>query len=205
MSETATGSDPVRFPVELRTERLVLREFTDTDLSGVHTIVGDDRVTVWLSFDSRSREQAQAMLAGILARQRLVPRTEYYLAIATRETPGIVIGFVRLGLMGVKAGDLGYALHPDVQGRGYAREGVVAMLDFAFGALDLHRVVANIGPDNRASLRVVRGLGFTHEGTIRDHVFTNGGWRDSESFSLLAHEYSTFRGGELDGSAPGAE
>lgn len=184
-------ADLAVFPVGLHTGRLVLREFTRDDFSGVHAIVGDARVTKWLSFDSRSLDQADAMLSGVLERQRAEPRSEYYLAITPAEDQDTIFGFVRLGLSGIQAADLGYALRPDAQGHGYAREATATMLDFAFRTLGLHRIVANIGPTNAASIRLVRSLGLVQEGTIRDHVFTNGEWRDSESFSLLAHEWTT--------------
>jgi ribosomal-protein-alanine N-acetyltransferase len=64
------------------------------------------------------------------------------------------------------------------------------LLDFAFGPLGLHRVSAAIGPDNSASIAVVKRLGFAHEGRLRDHVFTNGAWRDSELYSVLAPEWT---------------
>jgi [ribosomal protein S5]-alanine N-acetyltransferase len=54
--------------------------------------------------------------------------------------------------------------------------------------LELHRITAAIGPENAASIAVVKRLGFTREGCLRDHVFTNGAWRDSELYSILAHE-----------------
>lgn len=196
-------------PVVLRTDRLVLRDFTADDLFGVAGVVGDPDVTHWLSFDNRDLDQARAMLATILANQHAHPRTEYYLAItlpeladqpanpadglavADDEAPRGVIGFIRLGLGGVKAADLGYALRPAWQHHGYASEAAAAMIDYGFDQLGLHRIIANIGPANTASLRLVKSLGFTREGTFRDHVFTNGAWRDSESYTLLEHEWAT--------------
>lgn len=198
---TGAGSPVGHEPLVLRTERLILRDFTPEDIDGVADLVGDDQVTVWLSFDSRTREQAAEMLDGILARQLGQPRAEYYLAITPAETaldehapaengPDTVAGFIRLGLGGHQAADLGYALRPHWQHRGIATEAAIAMIDFAFDKLGLHRLVANIGPANTASLRLVKALGFTREGTLRDHVFTNGAWRDSESYSLLAGEWA---------------
>lgn len=168
---------------------LVLRDFEGSDTDGVLAIVGDDRVTYWLSFASRDRDEAQSMLDGILERQLDTPRSEYYLAITESAAPEVVIGFVRLGLGGVKAADLGYALRPEWQGRGIARAAVSRMIEFGFGDLGLHRLTANIGPQNTASMRLVESLGFRREGTIRDHVHTNGAWRDSASFSLLEGEW----------------
>ncbi|KLL10635.1 hypothetical protein FrCorBMG51_16775 [Protofrankia coriariae] len=45
------------------------------------------------------------------------------------------------------------------------------------------------GPDNAASVAVVKRAGFSYEGRIRDHVHTNGVWRDSLLYSVLEHEW----------------
>jgi len=129
------------------------------------------------------------MLDGILERQLDSPRGEDYLAITEADAPDVMVGFVRLGLGGVKAADLGYALRPEWQHRGYARTAVSRMIEFGFTDLGLHRITANIGPANTASMRLVESLGFQREGTIRDHVHTNGAWRDSVSYSLLENEW----------------
>lgn len=174
--------------VELTGQRVRLREFTARDLDGVYGIVGDDRITHYLSFDSRDREQARDMLAGILERAQQRPRDEYYLAVTPLDDHQ-VIGFARLALGGVQAAKLGYAVAYDQQNQGYATDAVRTMLGFAFGPLGCHRVSAAIGPENVASLAVVQRLGFTREGVLRDHVFTNGAWRDSLLWSMLTHEW----------------
>jgi len=182
------------YPVKIRGELTVLREFTSGDLDGVLAIVGDDRVTRTLSFDSRTREQAAAMLEGILERARLDQRTEYYLAVTVPDDEGQVAGFARLGLDGVKAAKLGYALAASTQGHGYAADACRALIGFGFTELGLHRISAAIGPGNEASVRAVKRLGFTYEGRIRDHVFTNGAWRDSDLYSVLEHEWPAAAG-----------
>lgn len=178
-------------PVTLQGQRTTLREFTAEDLDAVHAIVGDPRVTASLSFDPRDRESAAAMLDGIQARALSEPRTEYYLAITT--APAGLVGFVRLALAGVQAAKLGYAVHADHWRCGHATDAVSAMLAFGFDHLQLHRISAAVGPENVPSLRLVKRLGFSPEGRIRDHVFTNGAWRDSLLFSVLAPEWQQAR------------
>jgi len=74
-------------------------------------------------------------------------------------------------------------------GHGYALDATRTIIDFGFTTLGLHRISAAIGPDNAASIAIVTRLGFTEEGQLRDHVFTNGAWRDSILYSLLTHEW----------------
>ncbi len=65
------------YPVQLSGSQIFLREFSTDDLDEVMAVVGDDRVTESLSFDTRSRKEATEMLNGILSRARLEPRSEY--------------------------------------------------------------------------------------------------------------------------------
>lgn len=180
------------YPVRLTGGAVQLREFTPDDAEQAFPLVGDDRVTQWLSFDSRSPAEAATMVNGIVERTRLEPRTEYYLAVTLLEGDE-VIGFARLGFNGVKAAKLGYAIHADHWGHGYATDAARTLIDFGFAELGLHRISAAIGPDNAASIAVIKRLGFALEGCIRDHVWTNGAWRDSLLYSVLAHEWPAQR------------
>jgi RimJ/RimL family protein N-acetyltransferase len=180
------------FPISITSDHVHLREVRDDDIEQVLALVGDERVTTWLSFDTRDRQAATDMLRGIIARSRAEPRTEFYLAV-TRTGDDTMIGFVRLGLTGHHAAKLGYSIRADEWGKGYATAAAAAMLDFAFTTLKLHRVTAAIGPTNVASIHVVERLGFRHEGRLRDHVHTNGAWRDSELYSILTSEWAARR------------
>ena len=177
------------YPLHVTGGGISLREFGLDDVDDVHAIVGDERVTSWLSFDSRDRAQALEMVKTIVHRAQEVPRQEYYLAV-TRATDDQLIGFARLALDGVQAAKLGYAIATDHWGHGYATDAVRAMLVFAFGTLGLHRISAAIGPDNESSIAVVKRLGLTYEGRIRHHVRTNGSWRDSLLYSILDDDWA---------------
>ncbi|WOT40651.1 GNAT family N-acetyltransferase [Streptomyces coeruleorubidus] len=175
-------------PVRLVSDQVVLREFTLDDVADVLAIIGNDTVTTWLSFDSRDRAQAVTMIEGTIKRAQQEPRSEFYLGV-TKHDDNRVIGFARMGLSGVQAGKLGYAIAAQEWGRGYATDAARTLVTYAFKELGLHRVTAAIGPDNSASIAVVQQLGFTREGVLRDHVFANGSWRDSILYSVLEHEW----------------
>jgi RimJ/RimL family protein N-acetyltransferase len=179
---------------------IVLREFRAEDVPDAFQVIGDDRVTYWLSFDSRDEPAAELMVRGAIERAAAVPRTEYYLAIASSHTD-VLVGFIRLALTGVKAAKLGYAVRADDWGRGYASEAVDLMLSHAFESLGLHRVTVAIGPDNIRSISLAEKFGFRYEGRLRDHVFTNGAWRDSLLYSVLTQERRALKG---PGRAPAA-
>ena len=74
---------------------------------------------------------------------------------------------------------LGYAIDAAHEGRGLMREALAAALGDAFSArVWLHRVQANVRPDNTRSLALLERLGFEHEGLARGYLFIDGAWRD---------------------------
>ncbi|MFF5219228.1 GNAT family N-acetyltransferase [Micromonospora sp. NPDC000442] len=177
------------YPITIPGRVITLRELRPDDAADALAIIGDDRVTQWLSFDSRDHAAAVAMVEGAVTRAQLTPRNEYYLAVA--DTEDRMIGFARLGLTGHQAAKLGYAIGADHWGRGYATDAARMLVGFGFQELGLHRITAAIGPDNAASIAVVKRLGMQYEGRLRDHVYTNGAWRDSQLYSILATEWNT--------------
>jgi [ribosomal protein S5]-alanine N-acetyltransferase len=176
------------YPLRIPGRQIVLRDFRREDVDAALAVVGDDQVTRWLSFDTRNRAQTSTMIGGAIERAQSDPRTEFYLAVTLPNDT--LIGFARLGLDGVQAGKLGYAIRADQWGRGYATDAARTLTNYGFQQLDLHRISAAIGPDNGPSVALVRRLGFQYEGRIRDHVYTNGAWRDSLLYSVLDQEWA---------------
>jgi [ribosomal protein S5]-alanine N-acetyltransferase len=81
---------------------------------------------------------------------------------------------------------LGYAIDPAHEGRGLMREALQAVLADAFGRLGLHRVQANVLPQNARSLALLDRLGFEREGVAREYLFIDGAWRDHVLTALRA-------------------
>lgn len=79
---------------------------------------------------------------------------------------------------------LGYKIAERAEGQGLMREALTAAIDYAFGTLRLHRIMANYVPTNERSGRLLRRLGFTVEGYARDYLLVGGQWRDHVLTSL---------------------
>jgi [ribosomal protein S5]-alanine N-acetyltransferase len=74
---------------------------------------------------------------------------------------------------------LGYAIDRDHEGRGLMREALAAALADVFSErVALHRVQANVRPENERSLALLERLGFEREGLARRYLFIDGAWRD---------------------------
>jgi ribosomal-protein-alanine N-acetyltransferase len=84
---------------------------------------------------------------------------------------------------------LGYYGFVPYLGQGLVREGLGLAIDHAFKRLKLHRLEANIQPDNERSIQLVRGLGFKREGYSPRYLKISGRWRDHERWAILADEW----------------
>jgi ribosomal-protein-alanine N-acetyltransferase len=88
---------------------------------------------------------------------------------------------------------LGYYGSAEHAGQGYMSAGLALVLDHAFGALGLHRVEANIQPENEASLALARRAGFRREGFSPRYLKIGGRWRDHERWAILNEEWAELR------------
>ncbi len=74
-------------------------------------------------------------------------------------------------------------------GKGYGREAVLLLLDYAFGALALHRISIGVVGFNQRALRFYEKIGFQREGVQRDGYFNNHQFSDFVMMSILEDEY----------------
>jgi ribosomal-protein-alanine N-acetyltransferase len=86
---------------------------------------------------------------------------------------------------------LGYQLFNGFTGRGYMTEAVRVLLRKAFTELDLHRVEANVQPENKASIAVLRRNGFSREGFSKRYLKIGGRWRDHERWAIIKEDWKT--------------
>jgi ribosomal-protein-alanine N-acetyltransferase len=96
--------------------------------------------------------------------------------------PAVAIGQIHFSQIVQRAfcsAMLGYAIDIAHEGRGLMREALQAALAEAFGPrVQLHRVQANVRPENTRSLALLTRLGFEREGLARKYLFIDGAWRD---------------------------
>lgn len=81
-----------------------------------------------------------------------------------------------------KNGILGYSIDESEQGKGFMKEAVNMVVEYAFNELELHRMEASVLIDNERSKRVLIGCGFEEIGINKKYLFINGGWQDHITF-----------------------
>ena len=112
--------------------------------------------------------------------------------LVCRTADGVAMGQVSLSeiIRGpVQQAFLGYWIAEECAGQGYMTEALVLALRVAFQGLKLHRVEANIQPDNLPSIALVRKIGFRKEGFSPKYLEIRGEWADHERWAILADEF----------------
>ncbi|MEM3227638.1 MAG: GNAT family N-acetyltransferase [Candidatus Micrarchaeaceae archaeon] len=88
-----------------------------------------------------------------------------------------------------KKGEIGYWIGKSYWKQGYGSEAVRLLIGFGFGTLKLHRIQAHTFSFNNASQALLKSLGFSMEGTMREDTREGEGYVDSNIYSLLENEY----------------
>lgn len=147
----------------LRTQRLVLRPFTNDDLDGYAAITGDERVYRWLGGRGQSRDEAWRSMATFLGHWMLRGYGQW--AVEDQVT-GQLLG--RAGLWrpeGWPGLEVGWTIAPEHWRKGYASEAGEAALAWGFDVLGADEIISVTLPDNVASRGVMEKLGLTFDRT----------------------------------------
>ncbi len=129
---------------------------------------------------------------------------EYGIALLPKDDPGgPVLGdctFSQVVRGSLSAAVLGYKLARDQEGKGLMHESLEALLAFMFSVGKLHRIEANVRPDNERSYRLLRRLGFVVEGFSKSYLMLDGAWRDHIRLARInpAHEGAGARSLDLN-------
>jgi RimJ/RimL family protein N-acetyltransferase len=161
----------------LRTSRLVLRGWVEDDVPAFYDIYSRDEVVRWLGPHPRRavatpEEALEWIRRGHERRSGLEPPMGLWaiVPLERREPIGTVLLMPLADADGLTDQlEIGWHLHPDEQGRGYATEAAQALLDRA-AAAGIDAVLALTDLDNEPSQRVARRLGMNDEG-VTDRWF----------------------------------
>lgn len=176
------------FPIDLVGDTLRLRELRRSDVEDLVQVYGNPEAVRHLSFTPRTAEQCATLIEGAVADTEAPERSVYMLAVAKGDG---LVGAARLAVdERPHSAQIGFALHPDLWGRGLGTELVHLLLQLGFRELGLSRVWGARSPENEASAKAMLRCGMVEEGRIRRHLWTRGAWRDSIVHSILDDEWN---------------
>lgn len=176
--------------VIIETERLILRDFQKSDWKEVHEYSADPEVSYFMEWGPNTKEETLNFVDSAMGGARQKPRRLYELAVILKgEAKLIGACGLRLFVNDAEQADIGYCYNKNYWRKGYGTEACRALVDFAFGKLDLHRVIATCDADNIGSACVLAKSGMRKEAHFRSDKKVKGRWRDTFLFAILKDEW----------------
>lgn len=177
------------------TERLRLRPFTRGDVEAVLSYRSREDVTHFLYDDPMSREAVAEAIQARVGREGFADEGDKIFLAVERLSDGAMMGETSMILRSTHSRqvEIGYILHPDYHGEGYATEAARMLLAMAFGGAGAHRVFARCHAQNTGSRRVMERIGMSIEAHFREHQFVKGRWDEELVCAILEDRW---RGGQ---------
>ena len=172
-------------------ERLLLRPFTADDFDALFAIQSRPDVTRWLYWEARDEDEVRAALERKIAGSTLANDGDSLSLAVVLKASSEVIGDGSLFLLSAehRQGEIGFIIHPDHHGHGYATETARSLLQLAFEEFGMHRVIGRLEPRNAASARVLERLGMRHEAHFVENEFVKGEWQSELVYAILEDEW----------------
>jgi RimJ/RimL family protein N-acetyltransferase len=169
----------------IETARLVLRGYEDSDTPELVRLIGAPEVAATTARIPHpyTEKDAQQFMAGTAA------SSEDRFAILRRSDLKLCGGIGLRHEPAHRHAELGYWIGVPYWGNGYATEASMAVLDYGFRELKLHRIVASHFTNNPASGKVLRKIGMRHEGCFREHLYKGNEFVDLEMYAVLRSEW----------------
>lgn len=175
---------------ELESDRLVLRQITSQDAAELYEIYSNKEVMLY--FDDRgafeSMLEAEEMAKGY--EEGLKNKWEIRWGIALKETGKLIgtCGFHAISDYDKRV-EVGYDLNREYWGQKIMTEALSLIFSFAFDVSDVNRIEAFVEPPNTGSRVLLEKLGFTLEGTLRQHEMCRGELIDIQILGLLREDW----------------
>lgn len=178
----------IHFPT-LATSRLNLRQRQPTDAEAMFAIKSDPQVT--LVYAQEPHQSLDDTRAWIHRPQGYYDQRDTLFWCLTLKNDDTAIGSCTFWNFDFDShcAEIGYELHPAYWQQGIMSEALSTVIAYGFNELGLNRIEACPFAGNTASKSLLLKLGFTHEGTLRQHVFFRGYYLDQLYFGLLKEEW----------------
>ena len=184
---------PFSISSPLQTSRLVLRPFEHSDLEELGRLQRTPGIARYLYWDYPDDAELSARLERRLGDTVAeVDGDRLSWAVSTPDSDRLVAD-VTMVLVSVEHAQLeiGYTVHPDHHGLGYATEAARTLVGLGFNALGAHRIVGRIDARNDASARVLEHAGMRREAHLRENEFVKGEWTDEVIYAILAEDFAS--------------
>jgi len=179
----------------MQTERLLLRPYARDDFDALLAIQSREDVVRYLYEDPLGPDDVRALLERRLGNTSLSDEGDTLAVAVVLRASGEMIGdcILHWSSRQHQLGEIGFVLHPDHHGRGYATEAARPLVEFGFEEVGLHRIIGRLEARNTASARVLEKLGMRREALLIENEFVKGEWQSELAYAILDREWRAFR------------
>ena len=172
----------------LESERMLLRRFTEGDLTPFLAYMNDPLVARYQTWESYTEQQARE---HIEVQKSLDPGTlaKWFTFAAESKEDSVLVGHVALKMLDHQQAEIGFTFSRAYQGKGLAFESAALVLGYIFNELKLHRVTAIADCENVPSVALLGRLGMRREGHFIQNVWFKGKWGDEYLYAILREEW----------------
>lgn len=151
----------------------------------------DAEVARYLYEEPLSPEQTRDLLTRKMAATAWVSEGDWLGAAVVERASGLTVGDVGLHWVSERdrTAEIGFTFDPRCQGKGFATEAARALVDWAFTAAGIHRVIGRAEARNIASARVLEKLGMRREAHLVENEWVKGEWQSELIYAVLAREW----------------
>lgn len=180
-----------RWSEPIPTARLWLRPFEDADQPFLADLMARPDVVRWLYEPPQAAEDIARSMPDRLRRIALTAPGDTVQLVMVTQAAGQAVGHVSLHWIDNphRQGEVGFIVHPDHQGQGYATEGAGALLAIGFDIVGLHRIVGRLEARNVPSAHVLERLGMRREAHLQENEWVKGEWQDEVVYAMLDREW----------------
>ena len=171
--------------MSLTTNRLSLRNYMPHDWERVHLYASEPEFSKYEFWGPNSVEDTQKFIADMVHQANTASRFRFDLAICLQENDLLIGGCgIRRETEFCQVANLGWAVNPDFQNKGYATETAFALIDFGFQKLKLSVIYATCDTRNAASFKVMEKIGMKRVGLIKGNKEVKGYVRNSYRYEI---------------------
>lgn len=172
------------------TPRLRARPFTGADVDAFVAYRADPDVARYQSWSDYTHAEGLALVGSMQGVEPGLPGAWHQLALEAKADAALV-GDLALHVQAdePREAEVGFTLAPGHQGHGFATEALAGLLDWAFPAFGLHRVIAVTDALNTPAAALLERVGLRREAHFVENVFFKGAWGSELQFAVLEREW----------------
>lgn len=168
------------------TQHFMIRRLNHSDLAAFCAYRAAPEIAKFQSWTDYSYQQGVKLLADTDYLSFAVPGKWYQLAIIGLNS-SVLYGDLAVHFIDQQQVEIGFTVAPQFQGQGVACEALLALLDYLFSQLSIHRVIAITDTRNVAAWKLLEKVGFRREGHFHQNILFKGQWGDEYLYAMLSN------------------